>query len=249
MKKLYLNKVMTILHTIIAFILCSSLSMATGPSYVHSEIKPISMNEKGEILCKTRFTANEMGAYSPMGVEYGFCVISNNKIIEFKTKVIEPFTGYSDTGESNYWDEVKYWDEIFNSQTSQKQLEQIQKDILKEHYHFSSINADVFKIDSIMSINDFEKTKGVSLQNTTQKGLHNSQSEEYYQNKKIHLLYDFGNILLFNNDNDIDNNELALEYGAHFNYPNTINTHTNDKGEKISLGFEINKVTGVLIVE
>lgn len=59
----------------------------------------------------------------------------------------------------------------------------------------------------------------------------------------------FGDILIFNNNNDIDNNKLELELGAEFNYYNSSNSLINDKGENINLGFEINKVTGILIVK
>ncbi|MDO6490186.1 MULTISPECIES: hypothetical protein [unclassified Cellulophaga] len=62
-------------------------------------------------------------------------------------------------------------------------------------------------------------------------------------------MYDFGDILIFNNNNDIDNNKLELELGAEFNYYNSSNSLINDKGESINLGFEINKVTGILIVK
>ncbi|MGJ8734898.1 MAG: hypothetical protein ACSHW4_17200 [Cellulophaga sp.] len=228
---------------LILLLLFVSMTNSTGPSYVHAEIKPISINKKGEILCKTRFTKNEMGAYSPMKIEYGFCVITKDTIIEFKTKTINP------SPEASYYDQTKYWYDKFESETNQKQLDEIKKSILKNEYDFSLNQIDSFKIDKVMSISDFEKTKKISLKNNKQKALHNAYSKEYYSDKKVHLLYDFGDILIFNNNNDIDNNKLELELGAEFNYYNSSNSLINDKGENINLGFEINKVTGILIVK
>lgn len=220
-----------------------SIGYITGPSTIESTIKPISINKKGEILCKTRFTKNEMGAYSPMKIEYGLCILSKDTIIEFKTKTIEP------SPEDSYYEQTKYWDEVFKSETNRKQLDEITKCILKNEYDFSEINIDSFKINKIMSISDFEKTKKISLKNNKQKGLHNACSKEYFSDKKIHLLYDFGDILIFENNNDIDNNGLELELGADFDYHNSSNIMVNNKGKKISLGFGISKVTGVIFLK
>ncbi|NMH87356.1 hypothetical protein [Flavivirga algicola] len=229
-----------LLITLVSF---SSIKYTTGPSIIESIIQPISINEKGEILCKTRFTKNEMGAYSEMKIEYGFCIISNGTIIEFKTKVIEA------TPDPSYYEQKNYWDEVFKSKTNQKQLNEIKKDILKNEYDFHLINVAPFKIDKILSILNFEKTKKISLKNIKQKGLHNALSKKYFNDKKVRLLYDFGNILIFDNTNDIDNNALELEIGADFDYYNSYNTMVNDKGDKISLGFDISKVTGVIFLK
>ncbi|MBW1294814.1 hypothetical protein [Aquimarina litoralis] len=231
-----------ILCLTVLLVLFVSMASSTGPSYVHAEIKPISINEKGEILCKTRFTKNEMGAYSPMKIEYGFCVLTKDQIIEFKTKIVEP------SPEDSYYEQIKFWDEVFQSDTNEKQLDEIKNSVLKNEYDFYSINIDSFKINKIMSISDFEKSKKISLKKVKQKGLHNANSKEYYSDKKIHLLYDFGDILILDNNNDIDDNGLELELGAEFDYYNPL-TISNEQGKDISLGFDINKVTGILRIK
>lgn len=220
-----------------------SITLATGPSTIESTICPISINEKGEILCKTRFTKNEMGAYSAMKIEYGFCIISQGTIIEFKTKIIEP------SPDPSYYEQTKHWDSIFTSETTQKQLDEIKEVVLKNEYNFSSVNVASFRMDKTLSINEFEKTKKISLKNRKQKALHNAYNKAYYEDKKVHVLYDFENVLLLDNTNDIDTNELELEIGADFDYHNSLNVMINDKGEKISLGFDISKVTGVIFVQ
>ena len=214
----------------------------TGPSSIYSQIKPISINKKGEILCKTIFTKNEMGAHSAMKIEYGFCVITNETIIEFLTKTIEP------TPEESYYTQKKYWDSIFKSETNQKEFDVINKRILKDKYNFYSINLNAFKRNQILSISDIEKTKNTPLENNKQKGLRGAYSEAYY-NDKVYLLYDFGNILIFDNNNDIDNNGSELEFGATFNYYNAASVIEDDNGEMVSFGFDISNVTGVLIIK
>ncbi|PKV51959.1 hypothetical protein ATE84_4059 [Aquimarina sp. MAR_2010_214] len=236
--KLSLNRGITILFAIVLVLLCNSMNSLTGPSTIESEIKPISINKKGEVLCKTRFTKNEMGAYSPIKIEYGFCIISKDTIIEIKTKTIDP------TPESSYYEQKDYWDSIFRSETSQQQLNDIKEVILKNKYSFPSTNINSYKVNKILSVSDFETTKNVSLKKNKQKGLFGASSTEYYNEKKVHLLYDFGSIILFNNTNNIDYEELEL--GSDFDY---YNPWIDDMGKEINIGFEVNIITGILIIE
>ncbi|WP_091412837.1 hypothetical protein [Aquimarina amphilecti] len=213
----------------------------TGPSSVESRIIPISINTKGEILCKTRFTKNEMGAYSPMKIQYGFCIITKDTIIEFKTKVIEP------TPEDSYYEQKNYWDTIFKSETNEQQLTEINKVVLKNKYNFSFMDINTFKTNKILSISDFEKTKNTSLNNNRQKGLLGAHSKAYFSDRKIHVLYEFNNIFILDNNNDFDKNELAL--GADFDYHNSLNIQADSNSNNISLGFDISEVTGILVIK
>jgi len=185
----------------------------TGPSSIESEIIPISINNKGEILCKTRFTKNEMGANMPMIIEYGFCILSNNSIKEFKTKKINPFKLDFD----EYDEQVEFWDTIFRTKTTQNQLNTINKEILKNDYNFLINNVDSYKVDFKISISNFEKEKNISLKKIKQKGLHNTESTKYDSTKRLHILYDFGNILILNNIITVDY-EDKKNVGASFNY-------------------------------
>ncbi|RKN12394.1 hypothetical protein D7035_18325, partial [Aquimarina sp. AD1] len=180
------------------FSLSSSMVSITSPSTIESSIIPISINQKGEILCKTRFSKNEMGAYSPMEIQYGFCIITKDTINEFITKTLLP------TPESSYFKQKDYWDIIFKSKTNQQQLDEINKIILKNKYSFSLTDLNIFKINKVLSISKFEKNKNTSLKNNKQKGLKGAKSKEYFSDKKIRVLYDFGNIVILENDNNID---------------------------------------------
>ncbi|NMH89586.1 hypothetical protein [Flavivirga algicola] len=245
--RLYLNRGKNILCIVIVLSLCMSMDSLTGPSYIYAEIKPISINKKGEILCKTRFLKNETGGHYDIKTEYGFCMLSKDTIIEFKTKIIDP----SDPDLFDYYEERKLWDSIFKSETSQQQLNEINKVILKNKHRFLSKNIDSFKVNKILSISDFEETRNISLKNNQQIGLYGASNIEYYDDKKVHLLYDFGNILIFNNCNNLydDEFEIEAEVGADFDYYNSANIWVSDSGKHISLGFEISKVTGVLIIK
>ncbi|WP_162897328.1 hypothetical protein [Aquimarina sp. AD1] len=238
--KLYIPKIVTLFIGLFMFSLSSSMVSITSPSTIESSIIPISINQKGEILCKTRFSKNEMGAYSPMEIQYGFCIITKDTINEFITKTLLP------TPESSYFKQKDYWDIIFKSKTNQQQLDEINKIILKNKYSFSLTDLNIFKINKVLSISKFEKNKNTSLKNNKQKGLKGAKSKEYFSDKKIRVLYDFGNIVILENDNNIDQNELEL--GANFDYHNSSNITTDNNGNNISLGFDISQVTGILII-
>jgi len=224
----------TILFFIISTI-CFSID-STGLSSVTSKIIPISVNNKGEILCKTRFTKNEMGGSMSTIVEYGFCILSNDSIKEIKTKIINPFKLNMD----DYDEQVKFWDAIFETKTTQNQLNTINKEILKNDYNFLTNNTDSYKVDSKITISNFEKEKNISLKKRKQKGLHNAESTKYHSNKRLHILYDFGNVIILNNVFIIDDDQI-MNFGATFNY---LISYNDSKIE-----FESYFVTGVLTIK
>jgi len=236
------------LLVVIILLAFNSVADITGPSTIESEILPIAINKKGEILCKTRFTKNEMGAYSPMKITYGFCIISNGNIIEFTTKVLD--VNYNEVvSYEPFFKEAKYWDNIFYSKINPKQFHQIKKHLLKGKYNFTLINADSFRVDKLFSISEFEKSKNISLKSEKQKALHGAHSTKYFNAQKVHVLYDFGNIVILNNTSSSDSNESEIEIGANFNYYNSLNTTINEKGKRVSFGFDISTVTGVLFLK
>ena len=57
--------------------------LATGPSYIKAGIKPISINDKGEVLCRTRFLKNPSGGHYVLDIEYGLCVLTGDTILQF----------------------------------------------------------------------------------------------------------------------------------------------------------------------
>jgi len=211
----------------------------TGPSWIESEIKPIAINENGEVLCKTRFSKNEMGAHMAMNVTYGFCIVSTDSIIQYDAKILDPFK----IGEDSFYNHLNYWDSVFEAKVTAKALDEIKSEVLKNAHNFSTCNTDSFKVDKVFPISAFEKNRNVNLSKIKQKGLYGAESADYYEDLKIHLLYDFGSILFLHNEIDMD---LENVVGADFNY---LNPWTDENGIERNIGFELSKVTGILIVE
>lgn len=227
----------------ISFALCLTLlasfaRLMTGPSFIESEIYPISMNKKGDILCKTRFTKNGTGARRGMPVQYGFCVITNKEILQFDDKRLEP----DEIGEEFYFQQLEHWDSVFYTKVTENQLASIVSNTLKGKFSFTSCNTEVFKTDQRMPITAFEKDKGISLNQQPQKGLYGALSTEYLEEDSVHIAYDFGKVLLLNNVEDIDSEYI----GARFDY---YNPWITEEGEEVNIGFETREVTGVLIIE
>jgi hypothetical protein len=209
---------------------------ATGPSYIDSEIKPISINENGEILCRTRFSKNEMGAQRAMKITYGYLVITKDSIIQYITQEIEP-DGFPDYETFSKF--TDYWDSIFNSCYDKDHLSEIGHRI-KNQYHFDLCNISKYKIDKVQSMSDFESKKQIDLRYTNQLALNGAKSTNYFDNKDIHIMYDFGNIVIMNN---IKNEYEETQIGADFDY---FNPWTNDNGDIENIGFEITRISGIL---
>ena len=228
-------KKILILLLIVTSVICMSM-VSTGPSTIESEITPISINKKGQILCKTRFTQNKMGSYNPMIVEYGFCILTNDSILEIKTKVLNP---NKFNNEDKYYEELKYWDKIFRGKTSTEQLYTIKNKILKNNYNFTEVNTDQYKVDKEISIVEFEKEKKISLKEKRQKALKNAKSTTYHSKKIVHILYDFGTIICLKNKTDYDDNEI----GAYFDY---LISWGDENGIEQKIDYDITTIVGVL---
>ena len=197
---------------------------ATGASYVYAEMNPVSVNDNGEILCRTRFIQNGMGARWYDKIEYGLCIISNGKIIEYKTKVldnriIDDSSDRSDkgiTGEE-YMKLMAHWDWIYKTGLDFNNLSKQQKQIC-EQYGFKENNTEKFRIDKKMRFADFEEERNINLKQNKQLALKGAKSISY-SNQCVHILYDFGNIIIFNN---AYSENPTTDAGACFSYVNPI---------------------------
>ncbi len=190
---------------------------ATGPSYVHSEMNPVSINDKGEILCRTRFVKNDTGGHYYQRTEYGLCVITNGKIIEYRTKTLDPeMIGDKSNGkisEDEYIRLTEHWDWIYKIGLDFSNLSGQQKRICEE-YGFKENNTEKFKVDKKIRLADFEKEKNINLKKDKQLALKGAKSATY-ESQQIRILYDFGNILILNNTYREDPNS---DTGANFSY-------------------------------
>lgn len=230
------------LLVVLLSVLCCSMTTFTGPSWMDSGIIPISVNKKGEILCKTRFVQNHMGGHGPQTLKYGFCVISNDSIIQFTGRVLR-HSYKTDSDGSKYYEQREYWDEIFRANTSQEQLNDIVSTILENQYTFTICNADSFKVDKLMSMAKFESEKQVNLDKNLQKSLYGAVSTDYHKEKRVHLEYDFGKICFLENKMDYDGRPCI---GADFDY---YNGWVDGEGIERNIGFDRATVTGVLFLD
>lgn len=228
-KYLFLIAVMTLVQSAI---------FATGPSWIESKIRPISINEKGEILCRTRFSKNETGGHTVMKVVYGYCVISADTIIQYKTQEIEP-EGFPPSELNTLNETIAFWDAIYNSCFDKDNLCEIGYKI-RNQYHFDSCNVASYKVDKLIKMTDFEKNKTIDVERKPQKALNGALSTAYYEEKMLRVLYDFGNtVILENVNNEVD----EIQIGADFDY---FNGWTNEVGETKNIGFDNSEVTGIL---
>lgn len=210
---------------------------ATGPSSLRSEIRPISINEKREILCRTRFTKNEMGAHTYIPVTYGFCIITTDTIMQYTTHEIVP------SPDSDF-DEImamyRYWDNVFESHMDSDDF-----DVVAEQSGcvFNDCNIGPFKLDAVISLDEFTQRVGLELRKVKQKALYGAtgsySEDEDIANQKVEVLCDFGYVILIKNVCDYDQIGTPEYRGdINFDYPNTI------LGDGV--GYDIITVTGVL---
>lgn len=225
------------------FIIFPVSTFATGPSVLFSKMNPVSVNDKGEILCRTRYFENNFGARCCESIEYGLCVISNSKIIEYKTKFIDYSTfvspEFSEESYNEYERLKRHYDWVFKIGLDFNNLSKQQKRICDE-YGFKENNVEQFKVNKKMKIADFEEERNTNLVENKQLALKKATSTSY-KSKYINILYDFGEILFLDNLFD----EWAkstwagnIDIGATFSYMNPL----------INEEYEINKVTGVLFL-
>ena len=234
-----------LLYTNLLLFIFSSLSVsATGPSYINSEMNPISINDKGEILCRTRFEKNDTGGHWYQRTEYGLCVISNGKIIEYKTKILDPqviddhanITSKGKITSDEYQKLTEHWDWIYKTGLDFNNLSKQQKQICVQ-YGFKENNTEKFKVNKKVKLSDFIKEKNIDLKKDKQLALKGAKSVSYdSDSQRIHILYDFGNTLILSNTYREDPD---ADIGASFSYRSPLFG---------GIEYEYYRITGVLFL-
>lgn len=242
--------ILKIKHTVSFLFLLSFIpfSMATGPSWIHAEIIPISINHNGDILCRTRFEKNPMGAYDFMEVEYGLGIIENNQLTQYITHTL-PYPEDSD------YDSYQKQRDYYEQRIQQCNVDNmsLKEQALREQYQFNDCNVAPYKTDTVISYTEFERQRNIDLSQVTLLGLKGSKGEfEIFGDPDktyLHVLYDFGNMLILDNDSsDMDNINGII--GALFDYKSGMILLLNDFDEEIEgdLGFDIQRVTGIFFL-
>ena len=223
-----------------------SLVFATGPSWIVSTIKPVSVNEKGEILCRTRYEENRMGAHWPMVVSYGYCVLHNGAITEIPISMEFDPSKFPDDEINEFFKEKIQLDSVFNNCSDTSYLEPLKSHVNEAllEYGFKPCNVNKYKVDKIFTKEQFEKNKKIKIADIPQKALRGATGTDYPekpQNIKIHVLYDFGKLVIVENKGG----EEGIT-GADFDY---YNPWTDENGNKINIGFDYFAITGVFFIK
>ena len=209
-----MKKIIFIL-TLVTFYLLSINVLATGPSHMSAIIRPLSVNNNGVILCKTKFEQNSMGARRFMPIQYGWALIFPDGKIEEYT--FHFFDTDSYTNESLIFEHFKYLEKVF-----EKEIDWDNPSVsllpLIEKYKFNSNNVKKYFLDKQMSREKFLKSYNLNAKDTVQLTLGNHHSIKY--GDTVHILYIINNIIFLKNYMDIENCERVPynPVGAQFNF-------------------------------
>ena len=227
-----------LLFIIILFIFCPEL-LATGPSHIEARIKPISINDKGEILCRTRFLKNPSGGHYELDIEYGLCVLTNDTILQFPINTVS----FEETANSEEWSrryevyerQLAQWNSIFQSQFKPMKVGDMDYHAVVEEYGFKEANVGRYVRNDTIFVDEFKRA---DLQTTPQKALYGAEG---VCSARTHISYDFGNIVII--ENSITDAYYGEDFntGAVFNYPNL--------WEDRDIGYESQLITGVLFIK
>lgn len=205
-------------HKVLAYIsvilLSASSLFATGPSYMQALIHPISINQDGYILCRTKFMQNPMGGYNYQDYEYGFCVIGPDSIVYEEAQVVK-YDFYND--DEIYMNHIAYWDSIFNSDFDNKHLSGIERQ-LNYRYDFHEANAHKYKRNDTIPIKQFIYSNTFH-DSIAQYSLHGATGRFYEGQELVEVSYDFGHIIFIMNRQNSSNYDGHSPYiGAKFSY-------------------------------
>lgn len=219
---------MLLLKTILFFV---GISL-TGPSYISVDIRAIGINDAGEVLCKTRFSKNPWGAYRQMDVFYGYCIVTNNSIIEFKNDSV-----MVDIDED--WEvvaqEISKLDSTYGLALNLENTNDLETKLVSS-YFFKPISLNTYK-NSIVELHQIES----QLNSNTQRSIRNAKSINYV-NHVINVSYETDKFIFVENRIDLHNDSDKI-FGAEFDFPNYIQTINSDLQ---NVGFDIQEVTGIL---
>lgn len=223
------------LFTILILIIPELLS-ATGPSYIVAKINPIRVNNRGDILCRTKFESNWMGAHYYMNINYGLCVLTKGSILEYPIFKLEMPKNEKD--EIAYIKLNTFWNSWFENNRSEADTITKEEAILIQKYSFNNSELEQYKRTDTISIKQFEQQYKVDLTKTNLKTLEKAYSLPFIsepENSKMDIIisFDFGNIVITNNGG-FDDSKIGLGYSYTFPFA----------GHDMS--FDIQDINGVL---
>lgn len=226
----------------IILFLCSTSLLATGPSNMVSLIRPISVNNKGDILCRTQFTQNPSGGSHPHDIQYGLCILSSDTILFQEIYTLKFDSDLND--ETTDWQEYNrrrnYQDSIFLSDFDPKLLNEIELSFLR-NYDFKKFNIRKYQRNDTISTSSLHQR--IDLKKASLQALHGAFGYISNNQTKLNIIYDFGSVILTNNETcqkSEDDND-SIDMTTYFNYPNFWNNH--------DIGYDCFRITGVLFLQ
>lgn len=207
----------------------SALSIfATGSSTLYSDIRPISINDRAEVLCRTRFTKNPSGRSFVLDVEYGYCILANDTILQYVTKVvrIDNLTEDSqlyDKAYQKFEQERKFIDSIFETDFNISETYRTNYPLQLKQFGFNKSNVESFYKGDTLFVNDYLKQFG-NKKTFIQKSSNNGVADEIVSAKIIRT-YDFGDIIIFYNQEVGGCDGSEYDIGANFKYENKISDY------------------------
>lgn len=206
--------------------------LATGLSFIISLIRPIAINATNDVLCVTKFITNEMGAYRPMSIEYGYCVLSKDSIHYLQYKILDPIEYDS---EEQFITALSYYDYFLDANFDSSKVE-MPADVFQKKYRFYRADISTFEKNERIAVSQLTKSPSNEEKAPVQKALKGARSREYVSDSVL-LQYDFGKVKIFYNIFD----PVGEGEGAVFNY-----THPFIAGNKTEeIEFESGIVTGI----
>lgn len=207
---------------------------ATGPSYILSEMRPVAVNDRGDVLCHTRFEQNPTGSYTWMSVVYGYAILTPDTIRHYTLNVLD-YDSYSET-DDEYMVKRKKWESIFEGPFRERYL----LPEIQAEFGFTPEGLDAFRVDRTISVSEFNTLKNTDLHQLRQQALFGGLSRNNYAEyaDRVHILYDFGHIVVLHNRFE---ESAEHDKGSTFNY-------TYPWGDE-RMDYDYSIVTGVLFID
>lgn len=179
---------------IVIFCLLSLPVLATGSSQIIAELRPVSINPAGAILCKTKFQPNSEGYHRLMPVHYGWAVVLPKGSI--KEYPFHYFDSDSYADQDLCFKHYEYLEKIYQSEVDWANPP-VSLLPLIDKYGFNSNNTKKFLVNQQMPREAFLKKYQLTMPGALQLTLQNHHSKKY--GAAVLVVYDFKNLLFLRN--------------------------------------------------
>lgn len=182
-------------------------------------------NDNDYVLCRTLFLKNGMGGAN-YNMEYGLCILTKNKIIEYTI-----FTFNIDTKDS--YKLIDKWDNWLNNDSTPNIRLKEEVELIKK-YSFNNTDLTSYIKNDTIAIDSFNKKNKIDICTSIKAhSLRNGKPEcDYGIGKDIVISYNFRYAII--TKNYVDDNENLV--GISYNYKNPF----------LPLFFEMQDIDGII---